>query len=190
MGFISTNVENIVVLVGVFCANPVNAPAVRLGFGLGSLILLLVSLSTLIIAGSIPVHYLGLLGLIPIGLGVYEIVRSARKDGQSAHQPRATSGAKGKVVVSASTLMVANGGDTIAVFAPLFAETERGGVSVMVAGYIFAAAALAFLCGRVCVAPQLSEPLSKYGPRIAPYIMIAIGCYILLNTGTDLMPDP
>lgn len=189
MGFGSTNVENIVVLVGVFCANPTNAPAVRLGFVLGSLALLLVSLSTLIVAGSIPVHYLGLLGLIPISLGVYEIVRSARKDGASDQQPRKRSGAREKVALSASTLMVANGGDTIAVFAPLFAETERGGVIVMVVGYLIAAFSLAYLSGRVCVAPQLSEPLNKYGPRLAPYIMIAIGCYILLNTGTDVLPD-
>ena len=37
--------------------------------------------------------------------------------------------------------------------------------------------------------PKLSEPLKKYGARLAPYIMIGIGVYILLNTGTDLVPD-
>lgn len=36
-GFVSTNLENVVILVSVFCANPQNARAVRLGFASGSL---------------------------------------------------------------------------------------------------------------------------------------------------------
>lgn len=178
-----------VILVGVFCAHPANAAAVRLGFGVGSLVLLLISLATLAIAGWIPVSYLGLLGLIPITLGIYEIFRPSGKSGSGDSTPQNIPQAKGKVVWSASLLMVANGGDTIAVFAPLFAETQRIGVVVMTAGFILAALGLSFVSGRICVFPQLSEPLKKYGPKIAPYIMIGIGIYILLNTGTDLVPD-
>lgn len=178
-----------VILVGVFCANPANAKAVRLGFGIGSLALLLISLATLTVAAWIPIRYLGLLGLIPITLGIYEIFRSCGKDASDDSTPQNIPQARGEVVLSASLLMVANGGDTIAVFAPLFAETERIGVVVMTVGFILAALGLSFASGRICVLPQLSEPLKKYGPRIAPIIMIGIGIYILLNTGTDLVPD-
>lgn len=188
-GYLSTSIENVVILVGVFCANPANAKAVRLGFGIGSLALLLISLATLTVAAWIPIRYLGLLGLIPITLGIYEIFRSCGKDASDDSTPQNIPQARGEVVLSASLLMVANGGDTIAVFAPLFAETERIGVVVMTVGFILAALGLSFASGRICVLPQLSEPLKKYGPRIAPIIMIGIGIYILLNTGTDLVPD-
>lgn len=176
-----------VILVSVFCANPANARAVRLGFALGSLVLLLASLTILTVSGWIPVRFLGLLGLIPIALGVYEILRP--KDDDSDDAAREIPQRYTRVVLSATLLMIANGGDTIAVFAPLFAETERAGLPVLILGYVLTALTLAVLSGHVCVAPRLSEPLNKYGVRVAPYIMIGIGVYILLNTGTDLLPD-
>ena len=187
-GFVSTNIENVVILVSVFCAHPKNAPAVRLAFGIGSLVLLVASLLVLIVSGWIPIRFLGLLGLIPIAFGVYEIGQSFKKDGPDV-SAREVPQERIKVVFSASVLMIANGGDTIAVFAPLFAETEPSGIPVLVLGYLATAVSLSLLSGHVCVFPNLSEPLKKYGARAAPYIMIGIGIYILLNTGTDLLPD-
>jgi cadmium resistance protein CadD (predicted permease) len=116
-------------------------------------------------------------------------VRSYKNDGQSDAVAEGAAQEHIKVVFSASALMIANGGDTIAVFAPLFAETELGGVPVLILGYLATAVSLSFLAGYVCVFPNLSKPLKKYGARVAPYIMIGIGIYILLNTGTDLLPD-
>ncbi len=188
-GFISTNIENVVILVSVFCANPAHARAVRLGFGIGSLVLLLASLLVLIVSGWIPIRFLGLLGLVPIAFGVYGIVQSCKKDDRSDAVAREVPQEHIKVVFSASALMIANGGDTIAVFAPLFAETEPSGIPVLILGYLVTAISLSFLSGHVCVFPVLSKPLKKYGARVAPYIMIGIGIYILLNTGTDLLPD-
>lgn len=185
----STNIENVVILVSVFCADSANARAVRLGFGMGAVMLLLASLLVLTVSGWIPIRLLGLLGLIPIAFGIFELVRSSKNDGCSNSAAGKISPEQGRVVLSASLLMMANGGDTIAVFAPLFAETAPAGVPVLVLGYVLSAAALSFLSGHVCVFPALSAPLKKYGARAAPFIMIGIGVYILLNTGTDLLPD-
>ena len=188
-GFVSTNIENVVILVSVFCANPKNAQAVRRGFAIGSIALLLASLLVLLVSGLIPIRFLGLLGLVPIGFGILEIVRTSRRNEQSDGDAREAGPEHTRVVLSASVLMIANGGDTIAVFAPLFAETRPSGVVVLVLGYLATAISLSFLSGHVCIFPKLSEPLKKYGARLAPYIMIGIGVYILLNTGTDLVPD-
>jgi cadmium resistance protein CadD (predicted permease) len=188
-GFVSTNIENVVILVSVFCANPHNARAVRLGFAIGSLALLFASLTVLIVSGWIPIRFLGLLGLVPIAFGILEIIRASRNNEQSDTNAGEAVQGLTRVVFSASVLMIANGGDTIAVFAPLFAETQPSGVVVLVLGYLATAISLSFLSGHVCVFPKLSGPLKKYGARVAPYIMIGIGVYILLNTGTDLVPD-
>ena len=188
-GFVSTNIENVVILVSVFCANPKNAQAVRRGFAIGSIALLLASLLVLLVSGLIPIRFLGLLGLVPIGFGILEIVRTSRRNEQSDGDASEAGQEHTRVVLSASVLMIANGGDTIAVFAPLFAETQPSGVVVLVLGYLATAISLSFLSGHVCIFPKLSEPLKKYGARLAPYIMIGIGVYILVNTGTDLVPD-
>ena len=152
-GFVSTNIENVVILVGVFCAHPKNAQAVRLGFALGSLSLLLASLMVLTVSGWIPIRFIGLLGLIPIGFGILETgAFTSRKNEQADGDVRKEVQEHSKVTcLRIRVLMIANGGDTIAVFAPLFAETQTiAGVVVLVFGYLATAISLSFLSGS-CV---------------------------------------
>lgn len=186
-GFFGTNLENVVILITVYCARPVSIQAVRLGFILGSLLLLAISLLFLIIADWLPIRYLGLLGLIPLSIGLYELYKNFTSDGAKTtlaplDYPRA------KIAIPSALLMLANGGDTVAVFAPLFAETEQIGVIVMAITFIILTLLLSYFVGLICIHPQLSKPLKVYGPKLSPYIMIAIGIYIMFNTGTDLSP--
>ncbi len=187
-GFAATNLENVVVLVAVFCAECRNSTAVRLGFGLGALVLLALSLTTLALTEVVPVSYLGWLGIIPIAFGVREIFRRAEDESSEDAGGGKARGTLLKVTAAAAMLMIVNGGDTIAVFAPLFAETLPFGVVIMVIGYSLTALVLAVVTGRACTHPGLAVPLQRFGPRIAPYIMIAIGIYVLLNTSTDRLP--
>jgi len=159
------------------------------GFVAGSFVMLIVSLSILGLAVWIPVRYMGLLSLIPITLGLRALLRPTNHNDSTGSGIDGTSWKHFKVTLSAAALMVANGGDTIVVFAPLFAETEPSGVGVIVIGFVLSSIALAFFSSRVCIHPRLSEPLRRYGPKVAPFVMIGIGIYIMLNTGTDTLLD-
>lgn len=188
-GFTATNLENVVVLVSVFCGQCGRAHAVRLGFALGSVALLALSLLGVVLVGLVPVQHIGWLGLIPIALGVRELLRKSDDGSESdATGQRPEGSSLLNVAGAAAVLMVANGGDTVAVFAPLFAETQRSGIVVLAIGFLATALLLTLVTGRACNHPALSVPLQRFGPRIAPYVMIAIGAYVLLNTGTDTLP--
>ena len=81
--------------------------------------------------------------------------------------------------------MIANGVDTIAVFVPLIAESEATYRLFLSLGFVAASLALAWLATRACTHPSAATPIARYGPKVAPFVMIGIGVYILLNTATD-----
>ena len=120
-GVVATNVDNFLVLVGVFGTRSGSRTAVRLGFCVGALILLVISLIFSFIGELIPIRFLGYLGVIPISMGVLEL---SRQDSSTARaQSRSGPASQGftKSVVTVSILTLAGGTDTFAVIAPLLA---------------------------------------------------------------------
>ena len=137
-GVVATNVDNFLVLVGVFGTRSGSRTAVRLGFCVGALILLVISLIFSFIGELIPIRFLGYLGVIPISMGVLEL---SRQDSSTARaQSRSGPASQGftKSVVTVSILTLAGGTDTFAVIAPLLAESQSIAVAAICSGYVIA----------------------------------------------------
>ena len=75
-GVLATNLENVVVVVAAFCSNTSPA-ALRTGFAAGLLVLPILSWTSALVAELIPVERVGYLGLIPIAMGVAELLKRA-----------------------------------------------------------------------------------------------------------------
>lgn len=128
-------------------------------------------------AGALLVRpeWVGFLGLAPIAIGVKQwlALRSA---------PTLKVDATGVLPISAVTL--ANGGDNIAVYAPLFA---RRSVTDIVLTLVVFAALLAVWCAaayRLTRFPVVSSAFGRWGHRIAPLVLVGLGAYIFLDAGT------
>jgi cadmium resistance protein CadD (predicted permease) len=184
-GVVGTNLENVVVAVAMFCRQTSN-PVLAIGFFAGLSAMLVFSWLSGSAMGMLPTQYLGLLGLVPIALGIRELLRTHDGQPEKAIVENQQTAVKSTAVLA--LLMVANGADTIAVFAPLIAESEATDRVVITVAYLLASALLAWISVQVCTHPRLTGPIQRYGGRIAPFAMIGIGVYILLNTGTDTMP--
>jgi len=181
-GLLGTNVENIVVVIAAFCGRT-PAAALRAGFAAGLGVLLVLSWLSGAAAGLLPTRYLGYLGIVPIAMGLRELWRGP----QHAHEatPARVSGGFMRSTGAVAVLMIANGVDTVAVFAPLIAETEAFDRMILTSGFIVAGLALAWLSAHACAHPALAGPIERHGARLAPVVMIGIGIYILLDTATD-----
>lgn len=188
VGLAATNVDNFIVLVSVFGARKESKTAVCLGFGAGTLIILAMSLAVSLIGELIPVRYLGYLGVIPIFFGIRELRQAASLEGKSPRLPENASKDLLKAVIAVSLLTLAGGTDTLAVFAPLLAESNLVGKWAVCAGYVIAVIVLAVLLGYAVSHPAIANPLQRHGLKIGPAVMILIGSYILLNTATDTVP--
>ncbi|MFG1950759.1 cadmium resistance transporter [Micromonospora sp. NPDC048830] len=176
--FAATNLDDIVVLTVLFvAARGTGRPRPRhivagqyLGIGA------LVAAAVVVAAGLlvVPDPWTGLLGLLPIGLGVRALL--AREDDDSP--PAVVSGLLGVAGVT-----IANGADNIAVYVPVFrALTPAAGLVYLL---VFAAlvatwcAAAALLGGH----PRVVRLVGRAGHWLVPAVFVAIGVVILVGSG-------
>ena len=185
VGLAATNVDNFVVLVSAFGARKESKPVVCLGFTAGAMIILGISLMFSLVGELIPVRYLGYLGVVPIYLGVRELTQSALQKRKPPSLPENPWKNTLKGIIAVSLITLAGGTDTLAVIAPLLAESHVVGFWAICVGYAIAVMGVATLLGYAVSHPAIAGPLQHHGSRIGPAVMIFIGSYIFLNTATD-----
>lgn len=101
-------------------------------------------------------------------------------DGPEQH--RGGAGPGNVAMVAAVT--IANGGDNISIYTPLFAT--RTGPDIAVIGLVFATMTALWLliAFRLISHPMLGAPIRRYGHRIVPVVLIGLGVLILSEAGT------
>jgi cadmium resistance protein CadD (predicted permease) len=182
--FASTNLDNLLLLTVLQGQAHQSKLAVFCGYVGAIVLFVLAGLIATRLADALPVDKIGYLGLVPISLGVYRLISLRR----SAGNGEAAVPAQALGVGAVGALTLANGGDTIAVILPLFAETEDALVWVL-AGTIVSAAVLWFAISRV-IAKQawVQRTLLRVERWLVPTLLIVVGFYILLDTSTDTLP--
>jgi cadmium resistance protein CadD (predicted permease) len=181
--FLSTNVDDLVVLIAFFANARFRARDVVAGQYAGMAVLFIVSLAGALLTLAIPKAYLGLLGIFPILVGVKKLLE-LRDDGAEGDPSKAvTTGSQGNIT-SVALVTVANGGDNIGVYLPSFAV--HSGSQVAMIGVVFVAmtALLCLLAHGVVNHPRLGAPLRRYGHIFAPLVLIALGMLIIHDAGS------
>ncbi len=176
---VSTNLDNLAVLFGLIVVMGRRRPVV--GFAVAQTVVLLLAIAVAIgLSHSTYPTTIGYLGVVPLALGVRGIWLQISGRGKTDTQPQGA-------VISVVLLFLSLSIDTFVVMTPLLAESSA---SYRWAGLFGAAAAACLLTGVAAWgAPKakLFAPRMARLDRIAPYIMVAVGLYILLNTGTDAL---
>ena len=83
--------------------------------------------------------------------------------------------------------MFGNSGDSIAVFLPLIAETERPSVVVILCTFIVMIALWGSLAYIISGQKELARRIEAKAQYLIPWVMIGVGLYILSNTTTDTL---
>ncbi len=127
----------------------------------------------------VPENWIWTLGLVPLGLGVRKLIVAIRACGSGKHGRQAVVNGLAGVI----GLTIANGGDNIAVYTPVFRTLGAGRIAVTVA--VFAAGVAVWcLAGYWLVSHQtVTEVLERYSQWIIPAVYIAIGLYIIAKSG-------
>jgi cadmium resistance protein CadD (predicted permease) len=129
--------------------------------------------------------WIGFLGVLPIAIGlkrIAELRHGDESDGDAPDSARRSSGRGNVLTVAAVT--IANGGDNLSIYTPMFAT--RSGVDVAVIGLVFAAMTFAWIGAAFWLTRHrtLGPPIRRYGRRIVPFVLVALGVYILDEAGT------
>ncbi len=175
--YAATNLDNFL-LIGTLIAGGARRSSVAVGFASAAGLVALVAMSFTALSYFLAPATLGYLGVVPIALGLrILLLPAAATEGASQLQAGA---------VSVAVILVANSLDTIATFAPMFAESEMIVRFALLAGFVTSATVLFSIVRPFA---RRLERLNDKGPiaqRIAGVIMILVGIYVLLDTSTDL----
>lgn len=170
--FAATNIDDLFVLMLLF--GQANHRAERrkicLGQLLGMAVLTAVSILGALGLGLVPEGWLRLLGVVPIALGI----RAWREADEEEETPSAVG------VLSAAGLAVANGGDNLGVYIPLFAGFSAGQLALC-AGVFAVMTLLWCLVGeKLAGLPRVSRAIRAYQRVLVPGVLILLGVSILL----------
>lgn len=196
--FAATNVDDLVLLTLFFAEAPTEArPQVVIGQYLGFVALVAVSLGGLLGRLVLPREWLGLLGAVPIAIGMRGLLHRHGEDGevQTVSQPDRTAvpSLLGAVLAprtyAVAAVTFANGGDNIGLYAPLFANSDLTRLAVTVAVFLVLVAVWCAAANRLARHPQVAALLARHGRIAVPFVLIALGITIIAEAGTlSLLP--
>lgn len=180
--FFGTALDNLLMLV-VLRVSGVPPRDIAGGFLAGSLVVLALCAAGSALSSFVPVHYLGLLGVVPVTLGVLGLLAALQ---HPSAQPARTDAAG---VAGIAAVQIASSFDTLVAFLPLFADTRRTHLAVIVAGFL-AMTFVWLLAARVLAgSPSITVRLRPVERYARPVVLILVGIYVLANTTADLKPD-
>jgi cadmium resistance transport/sequestration family protein len=203
--FAITNIDDIFVLAIFFAQSQAN-PALKkrqvvMGQYLGFSVLVLASLLVVLTSLVIPLAWIGLLGLIPFGQGLFRLIKlfgkrhQADEQGDESQQrepnhdqeasvPRVLRPFLNPRIFSIATITISNGSDNISIYPPIFAHGGTGQL-VIVLIVFFLMVALWCLSGySLTRVPGVAQVLERYGSSLLPLCLMGLGVYILIQSGT------
>jgi cadmium resistance protein CadD (predicted permease) len=179
--FASTNVDDLLVLVGFFADPVYRRRDIVVGQFAGVAVLFAVSFALSLCSLVIPRAYVGFLGIFPILIGARKLLALGGRAEETA--PAAPARGYGRMAGVALVTM-ANGGDNIGIYVPAFA-VQTGNAMVLIALIFVAMTALwCYLAHWMVSHPRLGVPIRKYAPIVAPVVLIGLGIVIAHNAGT------
>ena len=183
--FAATNVDDTFVLLGFFADPKYRAHRVVIGQYLGIATLVAISLLAALIALVIPPAYVGLLGLLPIAIGSRKLVdlSGGRDKGEEELERHPASAARGQVLAVAA-VTIANGGDNIGVYTPVFAVRSGIETAVIIAVFVLMTAMWCAIAHWLVHHRTIGAPIRKFGHLILPPVLIGLGLSVLLEAGS------
>jgi cadmium resistance protein CadD (predicted permease) len=174
--FAGTNIDDLIVLTALFlAARTAGRPRPwQIWAGQYAGIGALVAMSGAAALGLtlLPDRWVGVLGLIPLALGVRGLVAAFRSGGE-ATPPIATG------LVSVAAVTIANGSDNIAVYTPVFRTIGLGDTLITIA--VFAALTAVWCLAGAWLGGHrhVINLLGRWGHWLVPLVFVAIGLVIL-----------
>lgn len=161
---------------------------IYLGQFLGSVSLILLSLLFAFVLNYIPSkEILGLLGLIPIFLGL-KVLLLGDSDGEAIAKDGLRKDDKNLIFLVAMITFASCGADNIGVFVPYFITLNLANLIVALLTFLVMIYLLVFSAQKLAQVPSVGETLEKYSRWFIAVVYLGLGIYILIeNNSFDIL---
>lgn len=154
---------------------------IYLGQFLGSVSLILLSLLFAFVLNYIPSkEILGLLGLIPIFLGL-KVLLLGDSDGEAIAKDGLRKDNKNLIFLVAMITFASCGADNIGVFVPYFITLNLANLIVTLLTFLVMIYLLVFSAQKLAQVPSVGETLEKYSRWFIAVVYLGLGIYILIE---------
>ncbi|HEY9632594.1 MAG TPA: cadmium resistance transporter [Coleofasciculaceae cyanobacterium] len=197
--FVATNIDDIIILLLFFAQVDAKFRRRHIVFGqyLGFTLLIIASLPGFFGGLVVPHEWIGLLGLLPIAIGLKQLVDRQEDTTQvqtvtSDIEPSSLNNSAVSFLSSVlnpqtykvAAVTVANGGDNISIYIPLFAGNTLISLGVILGVFFVMVGVWCAIAYRLTRQPTLARVLSRYGHAVVPFVLIGLGLFILYERGT------
>ena len=161
---------------------------IYLGQFLGSVSLILLSLLFAFVLHYIPSkEVLGLLGLIPIFLGL-KVLLLGDSDGEAIAKEGLRKDNKNLIFLVAMITFASCGADNIGIFVPYFITLNLVDLIVALLTFLVMIYLLVFSAQKLAQVPSVEETLEKYSRWFIAVVYLGLGIYILIeNNSFDML---
>lgn len=185
-----TAVDLLIILMFIFCQKKSRKDIINIYLGqfLGSVSLILLSLLFAFVLDYIPSkEILGLLGLIPIFLGL-KVLLLGDSDGESIAKEGLRKDNKNLIFLVAMITFASCGADNIGVFVPYFTTLNLANLIVALLTFLVMIYLLVFSAQKLAQVPSVGETLEKYSRWFVAVVYLGLGIYILIeNNSFDML---
>lgn len=196
--FVATNIDDIVILLLLFSQlnSSFRCWHIVAGQYLGFTVLIIASLPGLFSGLIIPPNTVGLLGLIPITIGINHLINreehktiaveistaTKSENAASEYQDASTMSLFNAQTYNVAAITIANGSDNISVYVPLFASSRTFEVAIIVALFFILILVWCYLAHQFTYQTKIANLLNQYSNYIFPFVLIILGGIIILKT--------
>lgn len=161
---------------------------IYLGQFLGSVSLIFLSLLFAFVLNYIPSkEILGLLGLIPIFLGL-KVLLLGDSDGEAIAKDGLRKDNKNLIFLVAMITFASCGADNIGVFVPYFTTLNLANMIMTLLTFLVMIYLLVFSAQKLAQVPSVGETLEKYSRWFIAVVYLGLGMYILIeNNSFDML---
>lgn len=157
---------------------------IYLGQFLGSVSLILLSLLFAFVLHYIPSKgILGLLGLIPIFLGL-KVLFLGDSDGEAIAKEGLRKDNKNLIFLVAMITFASCGADNIGIFVPYFITLNLADLIVALLTFLVMIYLLVFSAQKLAQVPSVGETLEKYSRWFIAVVYLGLGIYILIENNS------
>jgi cadmium resistance protein CadD (predicted permease) len=177
--FVITNVDDLLI-VTLFFANPAfKKHQIIVGQFIGISLLIGLSMLGLILGTVLAPHWISLFGLLPLLIGIKELGSNETDDDDELKEPEQKVRKNRVQWISIAIITIANGGDNLGVYVPLFANTATEYIFVYILTFLILTAVLCWISYFSVSHPVVQKIIRKYGEKGFAIFLIFLGIYIM-----------
>jgi cadmium resistance protein CadD (predicted permease) len=173
--FVITNIDDLLILSVYFAAPTYRGRNVVVGQFFGIIAIILISLIGVVLGNFLSDRWISLLGILPIFVGIKELLSN-----EGDEEDDVSVKASHFQFLNVALVTIANGGDNIGVYVPLFASLpDFSYVILYTTVFILLTGVLCYFAYYLTNHPKIKHYAATWGHQILPYFLIILGVYIL-----------